>query len=76
MSVRLASGAVAREVWHQQMVVGQVWDSVFPVVVATRHAAVDENYCDGCMRMMLAIRWHNYVVIVIHCGRHNAQADM
>ena len=64
MSVRLASRAVAREVWYQQMVVDQAWDGIFPVIITTRHAAMDEDDCDGCERMMLAIGRQDDVVVV------------
>ena len=58
------------------MVVRQMWDGAFPVVVATRHASVDEDYCGSCVWMMLAIWWHDDIAVVVRRRRHIGQAEM
>lgn len=58
------------------MIVRQVWDGAFPVVVTARHAAMDKDYRGCSMRMMLAIGRQDDVGIVVHQGRHIIQAEM
>lgn len=58
------------------MIVHQVWNDVFPIVVAARHAAMDKDYRGSSMRMMLAIGRQDDVGIVVHQGRHIIQAEM
>jgi hypothetical protein len=58
------------------MVVGQKWDGVFPVVVAARHAAMNEDYCDSCVWMMLAIGRQDDFAVFLRQRRHSAQAEM